>query len=222
MSITKKTSRIVSSKEGFEIQHTGNQCNLLVILLHGYGSSGDDLISLVPYLEEGLPDAHWFAPNGVQRMQGFGYKWFDYDTDNIEKMQQGVLSCRKPILELIDKKCSSLELSENQVCIVGFSQGGMVAIDLALSSVKPFACSISFSGAFIYGIEKALTNIQTPLCLIHGKKDEVVPFSCLDVSVNQLSALGCKVKSHAIDNLAHSIDFSGLKIAKDFLLQNVK
>ncbi len=222
MNTIKKTSKIIALKEGFEINHTAEECKLLVVLLHGYGSSGDDLISLVPYLKEDLPCACWFAPNGIEKMQDFGYAWFSYVPNNLERMQQGIVNARKGTFDLIDKKCDSLGLSRQQVCIIGFSQGGMVAIDLALSSKIPLACAISFSGAFVPYKEKVLVHTQTPLCLIHGKEDEVVPFSHLKVSVNQLEILGCKVESHEIEHLAHSIDLKGLNIAKDFLLQNVK
>jgi phospholipase/carboxylesterase len=85
----------------------------------------------------------------------------------------------------------------------------MVAIDLALSSKIPFGCSISFTGAFVPYKEKVLVSTQTQLCLIHGKEDEVLPFSHLKVSVNQLEVLGCKVESHEIEHLAHSIDLNG-------------
>jgi predicted esterase len=100
----KKTSKIIALKEGFEINHTTEECKLLVVLLHGYGSSGDDLISRVPYIKEDLPYACWFAPNGIEKMQDFGYAWFSYVPNNLEKMQQCIVNARNSIFDLIDKK----------------------------------------------------------------------------------------------------------------------
>jgi phospholipase/carboxylesterase len=220
VNIINKTSEIVSSDIGFEICNTEDRCNLLVVLLHGYGSSGDDLISLVPYLKADLAGAYWFAPNAIQAMPVFGYQWFDYVGDDIEKMQSGIANARGTILDLIDKKRNLLGLSNDKVCLIGFSQGGMVAIDLALSVKNPFACAISFSGALIPHKNEHLIHKGTSICLIHGEEDQVVPFYHLGIAREKLTSLGCKVESHAIAHLAHSIDMKGLQIAKDFLLKN--
>ncbi len=220
MNTINKTSEIIASELGFEICNLSDQCTTLVVLLHGYGSSGDDLISLVPYLREGIPYAYWFAPNAIEPMPYSGYQWFDYVGDEVKKMQLGISHARKAILDLIDKKRELLGLSNSQVCIIGFSQGGMVAIDLALSAKDRFGCSISFAGTLISAEEHCIQK-HTPICLIHGEEDQIVPFNQLKISNEKLTALGCKVESHAIAHLAHSIDLKGLQIAKDFLLKNI-
>lgn len=241
MNTIKKASEIVKSEIGYEILCQEEHCKLLVVLLHGYGSSGDDLISLVPYLKEQLPFAHWFAPNGIERMLAFGgYQWFSFgdrwvpyygdqgvpfyeiDSKIILDMQKA-----RPLLRsIIDQKRKSLNLSYQQVCVIGFSQGAMMTIDQVVSSSERFACAVSFSGDFISS--EHLTGIShrsdTPICMIHGKEDGApgtVPFAQLEASARKLRNLGYCVETYAIPNLGHSIDLSGLAFARDFIVKNL-
>ena len=116
MNTTKQISKIISSPRGFEISHATQLCKLLIILLHGYGSSGDDLISLVPYMKEDLMHAYWFAPNGIQNssIRG-GYQWFAYIPEDLARMREDMDRSRTAFFKLIDTKREELGLTREQV-----------------------------------------------------------------------------------------------------------
>ncbi len=61
-----------------EVKSTNNECKRLVVLLHGLGSDGHDLIGLVPFLAPELPDCHFIAPHAVEAFESgpYGRQWF--------------------------------------------------------------------------------------------------------------------------------------------------
>jgi phospholipase/carboxylesterase len=186
----------------------------LVVLLHGYGSCGFDLINLVPYLREEVRGCYWYAPNGLEARNSFGYQWFDYESDiSLSKHMQGA----KPAIEsMLHEKTKSLNMKAADVCLIGFSQGGMVALDLASSN--SLWCAVSFSGALISKPKAS----STPLCLIHGEQDEVVPFKEMQRSKSELEDAGCNVSSLALEGLGHSIDLRGLQFASKFIVKAMR
>lgn len=191
----------------------GEVKNRLVVLLHGYGSSGFDLINLVPYICEEVRGCYWYAPNGLQPRPPFGYQWFDYKDARLGAHMQ---SSKPAIEELLNQKRKSLNLQTSEVCLIGFSQGGMVALDLALSNA--LCCAVSFSGALI---SKPVLS-STPLCLVHGREDDVVPLLEMHRAKQELVGAGCNVSSLELEGLGHSIDARGLSFASEFIVKAMR
>jgi len=189
----------------------------LMILLHGVGSNGDDLFSLAPYFAQSLTDTHFFSPDGIEScdMVPFGYQWFSFrDRSNNAIISE--LERVAPIIDaMIEKKQNELSLKSEDVILCGFSQGSMVSMYLALSSAKTYKAIIAFSGALI--LPKIVHKTSSPICLIHGMEDEVVPYANMDAAYKQIQDLGMTVEAFARPNLAHSIDIEGLKKAAAFI-----
>lgn len=207
-----KTFEPVSLPEGYAFDSSGGSPSKMVALFHGYGSCGFDLIGLVPYLSGALEECYWYAPNGLQPRQSFGYQWFEYNSEEPEILGSSLAESSSAIESFLDRRMSLLNLSPSSVCLVGFSQGGMVALDLAARN--SFRCAVSFSGAFISNTSNAS---RTPLCLVHGKEDQVVEFSSMERSAAKLQSLGFPVTCHAIEGLGHSIDMTGIRFAREFI-----
>ncbi|MDX1917113.1 MAG: dienelactone hydrolase family protein [Rickettsiaceae bacterium] len=189
----------------------------LVMFIHGYGSNGEDLMSLIPFIQESLPESHFYSPNGIEPcdMGTFGYQWFSLRDRSPPVMERNIAASIPKVLKLIDDKLSELNLTYQDLILVGFSQGSMLSMYLAHHLNTPFKAVVAFSGMF-YPPTK-INNNTTPICLIHGTEDEVVPFASMKHSANLLRQIGATIETHAIDNLAHSIDLTGLKYAKAFL-----
>lgn len=202
---------------------SGAKAKNLVVFLHGLGSNGDDLLGLVPYFHEMLPDCHFYSPNGIEvcDMGPWGYQWFSLKNRDHDIIANEVRKNEPKILDLIESKLNELQLTFEDLVLIGFSQGTMMSLYLTHSLSTKIAAVVGFSGAF-YPPE-VINNIETPVCLIHGTDDEVVSFSSLDHAKEKLSNFGVKnVETYAIKNLGHSIDLSGLKHAASFLLKYLK
>ncbi len=200
-----------------EVKPIESQAKQLVVLLHGLGASGHDLISIVPFMNENFPTAHFFAPHGIEPydVASFGRQWFSLQNRNPLVLRNELKRTTPLIMNLIQDKQKQLELSNQNTILIGFSQGTMTSIYLALCQKTPFKAIIGFSGALI--TPREVICKKTPICLIHGIEDNVVNYQlCLEAYEN-LKSLGIEVEQHGINNLDHSIDLKGINIANSFI-----
>lgn len=193
----------------------------LMVMLHGLGSDGHDLISLVPYLQPSLPDCHFISPHAVEAydMAPFGRQWFSI-RDKSRKVIVSHLQKNIPLItNLISQKQKELSLGNKDTVLLGFSQGTMTAVYMTLVAAEPYAAVIGFSGRLIEPPE--LINKATPICLIHGVADEVVLCEDTENLAKYCAVNGIKCEKLLIDNLAHSIDGQGLEFAIKFLKKHL-
>jgi len=192
-----------------------------VLLLHGYGSDGADLIALAPHLGPQLPDALFLAPNAPQRCDaGFGYQWWPLHTFSDAALAAGAASAAGAIDAFIDRKLEQYGLTESDLALVGFSQGTMMALHVGLRRPRPVAGIVGYSGALTGAEELAGAAITTPpVLLIHGSADMVVPVSALHEAERALKPLGVEVTTHVSPGLGHSVDETGLRLGAAFLVR---
>ncbi len=199
---------------------SGGTPKQLVILLHGVGADGEDLIGLAPELADSLPDAHFISPNSPFPcdMAPYGYQWFSLLDRSLEKMLAGVQTAAPILNHFIDTQLDRLSLDDSKLAIVGFSQGTMTGLFTCLR--RPAACAaiVGFSGALIgENIIREEITAKPPVCLIHGDADPVVPFAAMAHAESVLAECGVKVEAHPRPGLGHGIDPEGLDIARIFL-----
>jgi phospholipase/carboxylesterase len=198
----------------------GGKPKKLVLLLHGLGSDGNDLIGLAPYWGRLLPTAEFVAPNAPFPcdMGPFGYQWFSLQDRSMEVMLAGMRAAT-PILEgFIDDLLTARGLDERDLALVGFSQGTMMSLHVGLRRPAPVAGILGYSGALL-GAEILPQEIRSrpPTLLVHGDADEVVPFSALTAAQKGLTAAGVPVETLVCPGLGHAIDEAGLKKGGEFL-----
>lgn len=192
----------------------------LVVMLHGVGSDGNDLISLVPYIQKAMPTCHFISPHGVEAydMAPFGRQWFSLQDRTPSTILNLIDNNVSLVRNLIEEKQKSLSLTNKDTILFGFSQGTMMGLYLTLTTKDPYAAIVAFSGKLIPPVN--LANQQTPICLIHGKEDDVLSYKELEISADYLTKNNIKHKKLVIDNLTHSIDDKGIKFAIKFLQEN--
>jgi phospholipase/carboxylesterase len=200
---------------------SGKKPRQLIVLLHGYGSNGDDLFSLVPELAKAFPDAQFLSPNAPYpcEMNPFGgYQWFGLREYTYQAMFGGAHEA-EPILDAyLTEQLARFNLKDSQMALAGFSQGTMMALHVGLRRPNAAAGIVGFSGLLV-GDRALAREIKSkpPVCLIHGTMDTVVPFFAMQTSENALKACGVPVETHARPGLPHSIDGEGINIALKFL-----
>src|SRR5215471_221219 len=119
----------------------------LVVLVHGYGADGNDLIGLAPHWQRMLPTVAFAAPNAPEPCAGapMGYQWFPIQQRDPDELQRGVESAAGLLNAFLDSELGRLELPPDRLALVGFSQGTMMALQVGLRrSVKP-VCIIGYS-----------------------------------------------------------------------------
>ncbi len=192
----------------------------LVILLHGLGADGNDLFGLSDELSEALPDAAFVSPHAPFPcdMAPYGYQWFSLMSWTEESMWQGTCIAAPILNQFIDSQKKAYNLPDNKIALLGFSQGTMMSLHVALRRQQALGGVVGFSGAMV-GPQYLPREIQSkpPVCLIHGMADPVVPFMAMGMAEAALKAAGVQVETHARPMLPHGIDAEGLNIAAAFL-----
>ncbi|HYE00544.1 MAG TPA: dienelactone hydrolase family protein [Alphaproteobacteria bacterium] len=199
---------------------SGRAPKQLVVLLHGLGADGHDLLGLSQYWAAALPDAEFLAPHAPHAcdMAPMGYQWFSLRDYNMAKVTEGVRAAGPVLNAFLDKALAERGLRDRDMALVGFSQGTMMSLHVAPRRANPCACIVGFSGALIDAETLAAqARSRPPVLLVHGDQDPVVPFQAMGVAESQLKALGVAVESNRRPGLGHSIDEVGLDHAARFM-----
>ncbi len=199
---------------------SGRQPQQLVVLLHGLGADGNDLISLAPYWGPALPDAEFVSPDAPFPcdMAPFGRQWFSLQDRSPERVLAGVRASAAMLDGFLDEALAARGLDGGRLALVGFSQGTMMSLYTGLRRAVAPAGIVGFSGALV-GADTLPQEIRArpPVLLVHGDADEVVPAQDMPLAVKALEAAGVKVESLIRPGLGHGIDEEGLKRGGAFL-----
>jgi phospholipase/carboxylesterase len=189
----------------------GRKPKHLVILLHGYGADGNDLIGLAPVLAQSMPDAHFIAPHAPEpcEMSPAGRQWFSLRDWSPKAMLHGAQEAVAALDLFMNIQLMRFGFKDAQLALIGFSQGTMMALYAGLRRQKPCAGIVGFSGSLI---GEAGITAKPPICLIHGDHDNVVPFGAMTLAEASLKHEGVPVESHARPGLGHGIDMEGMEI----------
>ena len=123
----------------------------LMVLLHGYGADGQDLISLGYQWRELWPDMLFVAPNAPEicTQNPAGFQWFPLRTDRTIGRIEGVGNARPVVVNFLIDLWAQTGISPANTVLAGFSQGAMMALHVGTSLDQPVAGIVSFSGAFV-------------------------------------------------------------------------
>ncbi|HEY2707109.1 MAG TPA: alpha/beta fold hydrolase [Caulobacteraceae bacterium] len=194
---------------------SGREARSIVILAHGYGSNGADLIGLAPHWREALPDALFVAPNAPEPCPDApgGYQWWPVRTPD---RTAGVRGAAAILDAFIDAELARYGLSEDRLALVGFSQGTMLALHVAPRREKQVAGVVGYSGMLI-DTDEADLRTRPPVLLVHGDADPMVPVAAFHNAEAALKRLGFDLTTHVSRGLGHSIDMDGLRLGGAFL-----
>ncbi len=201
---------------------SGGAPKQLVVLLHGYGSNGDDLIGLAPAWQPILPEALFLSPNAHEGLPGYpsGFQWFaiDFSGDRVAGRQRGLEAAAPVLVKFLQDLWAQTGLGAKDTIIAGFSQGAMMALHVGLSLAEPLMGVVAFSGSFSPAANFGSVGLpKPPVCIVHGDMDNVVEPALGEAANAALIAAGYEVRYHVARGVGHGISPDGLGFASDFI-----
>jgi phospholipase/carboxylesterase len=186
----------------------------VVILLHGFGAPGDDLVPLWRAL--GAPPGTRFvfpeAPVKLGPEYGGGRAWWWIDLNerilrrargaalDVNEVPEGLVGARAKVAAFATEAIATLRPPPGKVVLGGFSQGAMLALDVALhatDTLARLAGVVVLSGTHIAAQEWAArydARRGLPVFMSHGQTDELLPFAVAEGLRDTLRAHGIPVE----------------------------
>jgi phospholipase/carboxylesterase len=199
---------------------SGGAPKQLIVLLHGYGADGNDLIGLAPHGARFLPEAEFLSPHAPFPCEAmpFGRQWFGFQGRSREEVLDGVKTAAAILDRYLTELFAEKKMDESKLALVGFSQGAMMSLYVSLRRAKPVAAVVAFSGR-LFAAESLATELRArpKILLVHGDADEVVPVEALPHAYTALQQANVPVEQMLRPGLGHGIDGEGLERAGEFL-----
>jgi phospholipase/carboxylesterase len=197
---------------------SGEPADSLVVLLHGVGSNGDDLIRLADAWAEKLPHTAFHAPHGPDHFAGAptGYQWYTFDDPQRRGEEQS--RSASALDTYIDELLAQYELDSLRCILGGFSQGAGMSLYAGPRRQTALGGIVAFSGVMSAAetLKDELAN-KSPVCLIHGADDQTLPAERSEAAAKVLSDLEVPNEVHILPGLGHSIDIRGVDFAAVFM-----
>ena len=210
------TTEIIEPKNNSSI-------NNAIILLHGYGGDGKDISTLTLNWKRFLPNTIFLCPNGHEScpINPDGFQWFDLTKDDPKYILEQSKKGEKKIIKFINEVKFKYNLKNSQICLLGFSQGCMMSINLGLISDENYNCVVGFSGKIINqeDLKKRKTS-STKMLLLHGDKDEVVSPTFLLAAKDFLIRNNIEIETKMIEDCEHHIPVEASSIALNYIKNN--
>jgi phospholipase/carboxylesterase len=199
---------------------SGARPGRLVVLLHGLGADGNDLIGLAPYWAPLLPEAEFLSPNAPFEcdVAPFGYQWFSSLDRRPAAVLAGMRTATAFLDRFLDAALAERGLGADDLALVGFSQGAMMSLFVGLRRARPVAGIIGYSGRLLAPelLEDELRS-RPRILLVHGTQDPLVPYESLAAARAALAAAGVPIETMTCPGIGHAIDEAGLRRGGVFL-----
>ena len=191
----------------------------LIILLHGVGSNGGDLMHLGDIWREMLPGAVLAAPDAPFAFDagGTGRQWFSVAGVTAQNRGGRIVAARTAfdatLRDVIDRH--GFSQTPGRVALAGFSQGGIMALDALASGRWPLAV-VAFSARLATPDPLAPATGSAAL-LVHGEDDRIIPARESEAAAERLDREGVETELFIEPGLDHTISPEGVMKAADFL-----
>lgn len=183
---------------------------LTVVLLHGFGAPGDDLVGLAQYIDAPARFVFPEAPLELGGLYGDSRAWWLLDLIELEaqlragtvrdrrgEVPEGLDTARALMMRFVDDVQARFEITNTDVVLGGFSQGAMLALDVALHMDAEPAALILMSGTLLAEAiwKPRMMKLEgVPVFQSHGQHDALLPFSIAEQLRDALRAAGAPVE----------------------------
>lgn len=194
----------------------------LVIFLHGVGSSGADLEGLGLYFNQVMAEVIFASPNGTSGFDGGGegYQWFSVAGVTEQTRPARIVEARAAFDETLKGIFRQHDVTpgKDQVILLGFSQGSIMALDALVSGRFQLAGVVAFSGR-LSSPKPYQPAADSAVLLVHGMADQVIPWTESEAAAAALTEAGSEVETLFEPGVVHTISAEGVAKAMEFILQ---
>ncbi|PCH99357.1 MAG: phospholipase [Alphaproteobacteria bacterium] len=191
----------------------------IVVLLHGYGASGRDLIGIGDEWKNALPNTIFISPDAPFpcEMAPAGLQWYSLNEYTIPAMEREIVGAWPVLNQYLDAVLKHYGLGDDKMIISGFSQGCMMSLYALPRRKNACAGILGYSGRLLGASALNGANKTTPIYLIHGEADDVVDRGSWDDATETLETRGYKVSGYTTPRLGHGIDGDGIANGLKFI-----
>ena len=201
-----------------------NKPQQAIVLCHGYGGDGKDISVLANNWQRFLPQCIFLCPNAPEicAVNPQGYQWFDLTSEKEEVILEKSLIVEEKLNIFLNQILDNFQLKSSNLALVGFSQGCMISIQIALKKKKQISCLVGYSGKIIN--QKHLSNninSKPKIFLMHGANDTIVSPTYLLEAKEYLVSHGLKIKTKMLKDCEHKISVEASSLGLEFLKKNL-
>lgn len=198
---------------------SGAAARRLVILLHGVGSSGADLMPLAQSWRGALPGTAFVAPNAPQPFDmGNGRQWFSIAGVTEENRPARVAAALPALAELIEAERQRAGVAPAEVALVGFSQGSIMALHLAMTAPERCGAVVAFAGRIAAPVATPDgAGRRPPVLMVGGAADSIMPPAVVQAAAAHFRSAGFAVEEHLLRGVPHTITAAGAQLGLSFL-----
>lgn len=191
----------------------------LVMFLHGYGSTGADLMAFADYWQGSMPNVCFVAPDGPAPARDGGFQWIGKRPAGDPKLYDDAVEAAPQLHQFIDAELARVKLDASRLALVGFSQGTVMALHLGLRRTVAPAAVLGYSGGLV-GADKLKDEMTSkpPVMLVHGEQDELAPLYGMMASVKAMTEAGVVCQGVPLPDLGHAVNADALIYGGRFLL----
>ncbi len=194
----------------------------LVILLHGFGSNGADMAGLAEVMAPALPSIAFASPDAPHPAGGMGRQWFSVAGVTVENRPARVAAARPGLDAILNNLIAEAGFAErlDKVILLGFSQGAIMALDAMASGRWPLGGIVAFAGRLATP-EPLSPALETPVLIVHGTEDRMMPVAEAHDAERRLTALGATAELLIEPGIGHQIGREGLARAVSFIRERL-
>ena len=189
----------------------------LVLVLHGRGADANDLVDIAPLIDNNYRFIFPNAPEPFEAAPGFtfGYTWFD----GWPAERKSFVRSRELLLQFIDEAVARYPTPPGKIILSGFSQGGMMSIDVGFRTKQKLAGIVVMSGA-LNEQDPPPFNPDIPVLMIHGTQDDMIPVLAAHRARRVLEDHGVHLEYHEFP-MGHHVTPESMAVVRDFLLRRL-
>lgn len=199
-----------------------------LIIIHGYGSDGNQMSWMTNSLKKSLPNMAFYYPTAPDKAPQGGYQWFQVPVmgdemskkELYDKMMADAMRNIRELHRLIDNIHDELRLPYQNIYVAGFSQGGLMALLTTLTSKHQLQVAVSFSGVpllFTKDFMPAHIKNKPDILLLQGDKDIIIPEDALSMTTSTLAKLNITPATAILEGVGHQITTEAIRIAIEFM-----